>query len=125
MLRAEVEVVQLPEASEHQPGPNQQDNSQRELDDDERRSHPVRASSAVRSPSAFFQDLVDVGARHLQSGRKAEDDPGRETNARHVAEDRWIQLEDDKVWFSVICVIRVDCPYARPCEEQSTIADNY
>jgi hypothetical protein len=91
-VEAGVHPLQPQEAADHQRGAHQQDHRQGDLGDDERVAQPLPAAAGARAARAFFQRIVQVGARHLPSGRepeqhaRADGDCGRERE--HTRVDR-------------------------------------
>jgi hypothetical protein len=61
-FHADVDAIEVQEAAHHQPGADQEDQGQRDLDDDHGAGEPADAAAAGVAAAAFLEHPVHVGA---------------------------------------------------------------
>src|SRR5438034_4909339 len=96
MIGAEtgIEIPQMHEAVDQEPGANQQDERDRYLGNDQRTAKTLPALTRTGIAAAFFQRVIQVEMRRLTGGRETEnqtrderDDDGKDQHFR-VDRDR-------------------------------------
>ena len=86
-LKAQVDVQDLHEAANEQPGADQQDARKRNLRHDQCVAHPPAGAPFGRSAAAILERVVQGQVRRLERGGQAEDDAGQERRGQREAKD--------------------------------------
>jgi hypothetical protein len=98
-----IERVVVVEAANHQSGPREERDSEREFNDDQG-SAPTTHPPAVSTPArVFLKRHAAVFLRNLKRGSEAENERGGDANTSHVDHDVVIEGEDEPVRFAGIC----------------------
>src|SRR5205085_826565 len=93
--KTRIKISQVHEAVDEKPGPDQENERDRDLRDDERAAEALPADAGAGIAAAFFQGVVQIEMRRLTSGGEAEDESG--DNSDDESEHQHLRIDRNRI----------------------------